>query len=188
MRILLATFSALAVAAPIAVATAAGNASHSVKKYAAKQHQVAKTSSTKQKKIRPQKVAHHGVMRMHERNGEVVVEQRGKASYYADRFHGRRTATGDLYNRNKLTAASNVMPMGSWVKVTNLKNGRTVQVLINDKGPHGGGGRVIDLSRRAAEDLGMYQAGVVPVVIEAKPSAQLAATLREQVQEVAAAP
>lgn len=91
----------------------------------------------------------------------------GKASFYAERFHGRRTASGERYNMNDLTAATahSRYPFGTVLRVTNLHNSRTVQVRVNDRGPlpHG---RVLDLSKRAATDLGFLRSGTARVKIE----------------------
>ena len=89
----------------------------------------------------------------------------GQASWYGPRFHGKKTATGERFNQNRLTAAHRSLPLGTRVEVTNLKNGRKVQVRINDRGPYVNG-RVIDLSRAAAQRLGMVAAGTTPVSIE----------------------
>jgi rare lipoprotein A len=89
----------------------------------------------------------------------------GRAAYYSDRLVGRPTASGEPYRREALTAAHRTLPFGTRVRVTNLSNGRSVDVRINDRGPFGGGGRIIDLSRRAAEELDMIRAGVVPVEV-----------------------
>jgi rare lipoprotein A len=94
--------------------------------------------------------------------GQVL---RGKASFYAKRFHGRKTASGERFDVHGMTAAHRSLPFGTRVKVTNLKNGRTVVVRINDRGPYGRG-RVIDLSPAAARQIDMIQAGVVPVTVE----------------------
>jgi rare lipoprotein A len=88
----------------------------------------------------------------------------GFASYYADRFQGRRTASGERYDRHALTAAHRRFKFGTLVHVTCLANGRSVTVRINDRGPFVAG-RIIDLSHAAAETLGMLQAGVVKVRI-----------------------
>ncbi len=90
---------------------------------------------------------------------------RGIASYYGRRFHGRQTASGQRFDMHAMTAAHRTLPFGSRVRVTNPRNGRSVVVHINDRGPYIGG-RTIDLSRAAAEELGMIQAGVGPVVLE----------------------
>lgn len=89
---------------------------------------------------------------------------RGKASYYADKFHGRRTANGELFDMNELTAAHKTLPFGTVVEVTNLVNNRSVVVRINDRGPFVGG-RIIDLSKKAAEVIDMINAGVVEVEV-----------------------
>ena len=89
----------------------------------------------------------------------------GKASYYASRHHGRRTASGERLNNNAFTAAHRELPFGTRVKVTNLSNERSVEVRITDRGPHGRG-RLIDLSQAAAKQLDMLRAGVVQVRVE----------------------
>lgn len=89
----------------------------------------------------------------------------GKASWYGPGFHGRTTANGERYNSNALTAAHPSLPFNTRVKVTNLNNGRSVVVRINDRGPYAGG-RIIDLSAAAARRIGMIQSGVAPVKIE----------------------
>jgi len=98
---------------------------------------------------------------------EPVFEQRGKASWYGPGFHGKKTANGEIYDQNELTAAHRTLPLGTEVAVTNVKNGRSVAVEINDRGPYVGG-RVIDLSRAAAIELGMKEKGLAPVNIEAE--------------------
>ena len=82
----------------------------------------------------------------------------GVASYYGRRFHGRRTASGERFDMNALTAAHRTLPFGSLVEVTNPANGRRVTVRINDRGPFHGG-RVIDVSRAAATELGLIGPG-----------------------------
>jgi len=96
----------------------------------------------------------------------VVYSERGHASWYGPGFHGRRTASGERFDQNALTAAHRRLPLGSRVTVTNLENGRSVRVAINDRGPYVDG-RVIDLSRAAARRLGMIGDGIVRVRIEA---------------------
>lgn len=90
---------------------------------------------------------------------------RGRAAYYSDRLAGRPTASGEPYRTNRLTAAHRTWPFGTKVRVTNVKNQKTVEVRINDRGPFGKRKRIIDLSRRAAETLQMIEAGVVPVTV-----------------------
>ena len=92
--------------------------------------------------------------------------QIGKASYYAKRFNGRRTASGHLYYQDAYTAAHRTLPLGTWVKVTNLRNQRSVVVQITDRGPFAGASRIIDLSKRSANELDMEDAGVVTVRLE----------------------
>ncbi|MBI4126806.1 MAG: septal ring lytic transglycosylase RlpA family protein [Deltaproteobacteria bacterium] len=90
--------------------------------------------------------------------------QQGKASWYGPGFHGRKTASGERFNQKDLTAAHRTLPFGTMVKVTNLHNGKTVTVRINDRGPYGKG-RIIDLSKAAAKEIDMIRKGVVPVEI-----------------------
>jgi rare lipoprotein A len=96
------------------------------------------------------------------RGGEV---QEGLASYYGDRFHGRTTASGEIYDMDALTAAHRSLPFGTVVRVTRRDTGRDVIVRINDRGPFVAG-RIIDLSKAAARRLDMLAAGVVQVRVE----------------------
>ena len=89
----------------------------------------------------------------------------GLASWYGPGFAGRRTSSGEVFDPGQLTAAHRTLPFGTVVRVVNLDNGRAVQVRINDRGPFKPG-RVIDLSRAAAEQLDMVRAGVAPVRVE----------------------
>ena len=89
----------------------------------------------------------------------------GTASWYGPRFHGKKTASGEIYDQNKLTAAHKTVPLGSKARVTNLENGNTVEVEINDRGPFVEG-RIIDLSRAAAGVLGFIESGTAPVQVE----------------------
>ena len=99
-------------------------------------------------------------------SGPVVVSaQQGKASYYGSRHHGRKTANGERFNKNALTAAHRSLPFGSLVRVTNLNNQKSIVVRINDRGPYAKG-RIIDLSEQAARELNMIRAGVAQVKIE----------------------
>ena len=91
--------------------------------------------------------------------------QYGLASWYGRERHGRRTASGEIFDSNQLVAAHRTAPFGTYVLVTNLTNGRTVQVRINDRGP-AVVGRVIDLSYAAARQLNMVQVGVTRVKVE----------------------
>ncbi|GGC91040.1 septal ring lytic transglycosylase RlpA family protein [Halopseudomonas salina] len=89
----------------------------------------------------------------------------GQASYYADRYLARPTASGELYQAGENTAAHRTLPFGSMVRVTNLKNGKSVVVRINDRGPFVRG-RIIDLSRAAFESIGRASEGLLRVEIE----------------------
>jgi rare lipoprotein A len=89
---------------------------------------------------------------------------RGKASWYGSRFQGKRTASGERFDMNELTAAHRTLPFGSLVRVRNTQNGREVVVRINDRGPQASD-RIIDLSKAAATALDLVQAGEAPVVL-----------------------
>ncbi len=90
--------------------------------------------------------------------------ERGTASWYGGRFHGRKTANGEIYDLFKFTAASRTLPLGTYVLVRNEENGRVVTVRINDRGPYVDG-RIIDLSQAAAYKLGMMLDGVALVQV-----------------------
>ena len=96
---------------------------------------------------------------------ETLGQMVGNASYYADKFQGRRTANGETYSKFGFTGAHRTLPFGTRVKVTRTDNGRSVVVRINDRGPFSHD-RVIDLSRAAAEQINMIQAGIVRVELE----------------------
>ena len=83
---------------------------------------------------------------------------RGAASWYGGRFHGRRTASGERFDMYALTAAHPTLPFGTRIKVRRLDTGQEIEVRINDRGPHARG-RILDLSRGAAQALGVLQAG-----------------------------
>lgn len=89
----------------------------------------------------------------------------GIASYYADKFNGRPTANGEIYSHRKLTAACNVLPLGTWIRVTNLKNNQSVIVKTNDR-LHPRMKRIVDLSRAAAEKLQYTGRGLTQVKVE----------------------
>lgn len=91
--------------------------------------------------------------------------KRGVASYYADWFDGRKTANGEIFDNDALTAAHRTLPMGTWVRVTDRETGRSVTVRVNDRGPYVAG-RTIDLSKRAGEELGITEEGVARVTVE----------------------
>ena len=92
-------------------------------------------------------------------------ESVGFASFYGSEFHGRRTASGERYDEGELSAAHRTLPFGTRVRLTNLKNGRTVVVTITDRGPFRRG-RIVDVSKRAARELGFLRAGVARVRLE----------------------
>lgn len=89
----------------------------------------------------------------------------GTASYYADKFNGRETATGHIYSHDKYTAACNVLPLGTWIRVTNLRNNYAVIVQINDR-LHPKNPRIVDLSKIAAVKLGYVKRGLTQVKVE----------------------
>jgi rare lipoprotein A len=99
-----------------------------------------------------------------ERNRPGAV-QRGVASWYGADFHGRRTASGSIYDMHDMTAAHRELPLGSQVEVRNLENGRSVRVEITDRGPFKKG-RIVDMSYAAAKDLGMLQKGTAKVELQ----------------------
>jgi len=101
--------------------------------------------------------------------GEPVVEQVGEASWYGKGFHGKKTAAGEKFDENDLTAAHPTLPMGTEATVTNLESGKSVEVTINDRGPYSKG-RDIDLSKEAGKEIGIEKDGAAPVKIEAKVS------------------
>jgi rare lipoprotein A len=91
--------------------------------------------------------------------------QNGKASFYADKFEGHPTASGEKYKHSKLTAAHKTLPFGTRVRVTNVSNQKSVEVVINDRGPYVDG-RIIDLSKSAAEKLDFISQGLAEVSVE----------------------
>lgn len=97
-------------------------------------------------------------------NSSGLITVTGKATYYASKFHGRRTANGEVFSNKKLTAAHLKLPFGTIVNITNIDNGRTVEVRVNDRGPHSKF-YIIDLSQAAAKKIGMYGKGVANVEI-----------------------
>ena len=92
--------------------------------------------------------------------------QKGYATWYGDEQQGGPTASGERFDKHKLTAAHRTLKLGTRVRVTNQKNGRSVEVRINDRGPYGSASRIIDLSEAAARRLDMIDAGVVPCTVE----------------------
>jgi rare lipoprotein A len=101
---------------------------------------------------------------------EVLEQVTGEASFYADHFEGRRTASGIPFRQNQMVAAHRAYPFGTLLRVTNLRNERSVNVKVVDRGPFGSAAKarntILDLSRRAAEQLGYIDAGRTPVRVE----------------------
>ncbi|WP_304636653.1 MULTISPECIES: septal ring lytic transglycosylase RlpA family protein [Pseudoalteromonas] len=93
------------------------------------------------------------------------VIEKGKASYYADKYHGRTTASGEVFNQQALSAAHQTLGFGSRVKVTNIANNKSVIVTINDRGPFIRG-RIIDLSKKAFSQIASVKQGVIDVTVE----------------------
>ena len=91
-----------------------------------------------------------------------AYSQTGLGSYYANKFAGRATASGSIYRPGEMTAAHNTLPFGTLIRVTNTRNGRSVEVTVTDRGPHTKG-YIVDVSRRAAVQLDLIEAGVGPV-------------------------
>ncbi len=104
------------------------------------------------------------------RTGQKVLKAvRGGATFYADRFDGHRTASGVPFRQNQLVAAHRSFPFGTILRVTNLRNGRSVNVRVVDRGPYGANrakGAIVDLSRRAAERLGFQREGHARVEVQ----------------------
>ncbi len=105
-------------------------------------------------------------------------EEVGRASWYGDEFHGKKTANGEIYNSGAMTAAHQTLPLPSMVRVTNLDNGKKAIVRVNDRGPFAKS-RVIDVSEKAAEALGFHDKGTATVKVEflSKETDELLATL-----------
>lgn len=99
---------------------------------------------------------------------DFAYTETGTASWYGPKFHGKSTANGDVFDMNELTAAHRTLPMPSMVRVTNLRNGRSLKLLVNDRGPFARG-RIIDVSRRAAQLLGFKAQGTTRVRVEIIP-------------------
>lgn len=98
-------------------------------------------------------------------NAQSVFSQSGKASWYGQQFHGKKTASGERFNMHALTAAHRNLPLNCYVRVTNKNNGKSVVVKVNDRGPFHGN-RVLDLSYGAAKKIGIADTGVGHVLIE----------------------
>lgn len=98
--------------------------------------------------------------------GATDYDEQGVASWYGRSHHGRRTASGETFDMNKLTASHRWLPFGTRVTVTNLATGQRATLVINDRGPYVAG-RILDVSRRAARDLGFLDAGIARVRVTA---------------------
>lgn len=107
------------------------------------------------------------VSRANAQEGTTKTET-GLASYYADKFNGRRTASGEVFYQDSLTAAHKTLPFGSKIRVTNLVNGKSVVVRVNDRGMKGTK-RIVDLSKAAAREIGIIAAGIAKVRVEVLP-------------------
>ncbi len=107
---------------------------------------------------------------------------KGEASYYGDKLNGATTASGEIFSNSKFTAAHLTLPFGTFVKVTNPENDKSVIVRINDRGPRKSTGRIIDLSKVAAQELGFVKKGLAEVLIEEIENSEIT---EEEVFEVA---
>ena len=103
--------------------------------------------------------------------------EKGLASWYGPRFHGKRKANGEVFNQDKLTAAHRTLPLPTVARVTNLQSGASLIVVIDDRGPFTYAGRIIDLSKGSAQTLGAYQKGLAEVLVEALPDESHALSL-----------
>lgn len=117
-----------------------------------------------------------GNMVQYEQNGQTYrvldssygYDERGTASWYGEQFHGRPTSSGEPFDMNRLSAAHRTLPLPSWVRVTNLTNGRSLLLRVNDRGPFADTDRrIIDVSYAAAVQLGMVETGTASVRVQA---------------------
>ena len=99
------------------------------------------------------------------KNNAEDAKKTSYASYYHDKFNGKKTASGELFSNSKLTAAHRTLPFGTEIKVTNLNNGEEVIVTINDRGPFHSS-RALDMSKAAFDEIGGTQKGIIPVEYE----------------------
>ncbi len=125
----------------------------------------AKENSTDSSTSRTTRVSTSSGSAVRPSSGKVLLTLEGVASYYADDFHGKLTSNGETFNMDDLTAAHRTFPFGTRIRVTNLTNQKTVIVRVNDRGPFVEG-RIIDLSRRAAKEIGSFQTGTTRVRLE----------------------
>lgn len=96
----------------------------------------------------------------------IYSQQKGKVSYYGSVHHGKKTASGQIFDMNKLTAASNVHPLGTRLRVTNVKNNKSVVVTVNDRGGFSKYGRLLDLSQGAFSKIANVKQGLATVMVE----------------------
>lgn len=104
-------------------------------------------------------------------NSGIGHVQKGIASFYHDSLHGRKTASGQVYNKHRLSAAHKTLPLGTKIQVTDAKTGRSIVVRVNDRGPFVKG-RIVDLSKEAARELGIVDRGVARVDLKVLSSPQ----------------
>ncbi|MET0285385.1 MAG: septal ring lytic transglycosylase RlpA family protein [Polyangiales bacterium] len=125
----------------------------------AKQHGIVNNAN-------PHETKHHGSVNDDHEEEELARDRdvmRGEASYYADFFAGRKTASGEKYDPHELTAANRTLPLGTKVRIRRVDNGRSVVVRVNDRGPFGKRRRIFDLSKAAAKQLDMLHVGKAEV-------------------------
>lgn len=124
----------------------------------------------------PEGPARYGNMDEYEQGGRTYrvldtskgYDERGVASWYGEKFHGRRTSSGEPFDMHQLSAAHRTLPLPSWVRVTNLANGRAILLRVNDRGPFADPDeRILDVSYAAAVELGMVETGTAAVRVEA---------------------
>jgi rare lipoprotein A (peptidoglycan hydrolase) len=125
---------------------------------------VASVSLSEQEELQTARAQENNESKKH-RSWRTKVAQSGKASWYGRDFHGKPTASGEVFDQRLMTAAHKTLPLGSRARVINLTNGNSVEVTINDRGPFVPG-RIIDLSRAAADELGFLESGLAQVRIE----------------------
>jgi rare lipoprotein A len=123
-------------------------------------------SYPKQQSVSPKASSQTSVRKKSEKKATTVfLKQRGAASFYGKRFHGKKTASGELFDQHKFSAAHRTLPFGTKVRVKDVRTGKAVTVHVNDRGPHSSK-RIIDVSRAAAIELGMIERGIIQVEIE----------------------
>lgn len=124
----------------------------------------------------PEAPARYGNMEAYEQSGRTYrvmetsegYDERGVASWYGEKFHGRRTSSGEPFDMHALSAAHRTLPLPSWVRVTNLANGRSILLRVNDRGPFADPDeRILDVSYAAAVELGMVGTGTAAVRVQA---------------------